>query len=99
MRWRPTTLSRPRADVRCPFVVKRLDVQQLLLGGNVEFTPEPDGVYVIKGELAQDHSAVWIEDEKRGVQVSNKLQINGLAKQGFFGNGITGKVEEIPPPH
>jgi hypothetical protein len=23
----------------------------------------------------------------------------GLAKQGFFGNGITGTVEEIPPPY
>jgi len=67
----------------------------LLVGGKVEFTPEADGVYVIKGELAQDHSAVWIEDEKRGVRVSNKLQINGLAKAGF--TGIKGKVEEIPP--
>lgn len=83
----------------CAAPIVELSTQILLVGGNVEFTPEPDGVYVIKGELAQDHSAVWIEDEKRGLQVSNKLQINGVAKQGFFGNGITGKVEEIPPPH
>jgi hypothetical protein len=51
-----------------------------------------DGVYVIKGELAQDHSAVWIEDEKRSVQVSNKLQINGLASAGFC--AIKGNVVE-----
>jgi hypothetical protein len=80
----------------CAAPIEELATTVLLVGGKVEFTPEADGVYVIKGELAQDHSAVWIEDEKRGVQVSNKLQINGLAKAGFF--GIKGKVEEIPPP-
>jgi len=81
----------------CAAPIMELTGTVLLVGGKVEFTPEPDGVYVIKGELTPDHSAVWIEDEKRGVQVSNKLQINGLAKAGFF--GIKGDVEEIPPPH
>jgi hypothetical protein len=67
-----------------------------LVGGEVEFTPEADAVYVIKGELTADHSAVWIEDERKNLQVSNKLLIKGPAKAGFF--GIKGKVEEIPPP-
>jgi hypothetical protein len=68
-----------------------------LVGGNVEFTPQADGVYVIKGELSPDHSAVWIEDEKTHAQVGNKLLINGQAKAGFF--GVKGAVEQIPPPH
>lgn len=84
-------------QTHCAAPIMELTGTVLLVGGKVEFTPETDGLYVIKGELTQDHSAVWIEDEKRGVQVSNKLQINGLAKQGFFGS--KGKVEEIPPPH
>lgn len=81
----------------CAAPIMEMTGTVLLVGGKVAFTPEPDGVYVIKGELTPNHSAVWIEDEKRGVQVSNKLQINGLAKAGFF--GIKGNVEEIPPPH
>jgi hypothetical protein len=68
-----------------------------LVGGKVEFTPEADAVYVVKGELTEDHSAVWIEDERNNLQVSNKLLIKGPAPAGFF--GIKGKVEEIPPPH
>jgi hypothetical protein len=66
-----------------------------LVGGNVEFTPEESAVYVIKGELTPDHSAVWIEDEKSGSQVGNKLLLNGPAKAGFF--GVSGEVLEIPP--
>ncbi len=67
-----------------------------LVGGKVEFTPQEQAVYVIKGELSPDFSAVWIEDEKTGTQVGNKLRISGAAKAGFF--GINGTVEQIPPP-
>ena len=55
-----------------------------------------NAIYIIKGELGPDFSAVWIEDEKTGAQVGNKLRIKGAAKAGFF--GVKGTVEQIPPP-
>jgi hypothetical protein len=81
----------------CAAPIQELTGTVRLVGGNVDFTPQDGKVYVIKGELTSDHSAVWLEDEKTGVQVGNKLLINGPAKAGFF--GVTGKVLEIPPPH
>ena len=79
----------------CAAPIQEMTGTVRLVGGNVEFTPEESAVYVSKGELAPDHSAVWIEDEKSGAQVGNKLLLNGPAKAGFF--GVTGKVIEIPP--
>lgn len=67
-----------------------------LVGGKVSFAPEADATYVIRGELLPDHSSVWIAEEKSGRQVSTRLTIQGMAKEGFF--GIKGKVEETPPP-
>jgi len=80
----------------CAAPIQEMTGTVRLVGGNVEFTPLEGRTYVIKGELTPDHSAVWIEDEKTGAQVGNKLLINGPAKAGFF--GVTGKVLEIPPP-
>jgi hypothetical protein len=79
----------------CAAPIQEMTGTVRLVGGNVEFTPEESAVYVIKGELTPDHSAVWIEDEKSGGQVGNKLLLNGPAKAGFF--GVSGKVLEIPP--
>jgi hypothetical protein len=38
--------------------------------GVVEFTPKPDGKYVVKGELKKEKSTVWIEDVETGKPVS-----------------------------
>jgi hypothetical protein len=84
------------ARTHCAAPIQEMTGTVRLVGGNVDFTPEGGGIYVIRGELTPDHSAVWLEDEKTGVQVGNKLLINGPAKAGFF--GVTGKVLEIPPP-
>ncbi|MGQ0711712.1 MAG: hypothetical protein ACT4NV_18410 [Rhodoferax sp.] len=38
--------------------------------GVVEFTPQPNGVYVVKGELSKAKSSVWIEDAQTGQRLS-----------------------------
>jgi len=38
--------------------------------GVVDFTPKPDGKYVVKGELKKEKSTVWIEDLETGKPVS-----------------------------
>jgi len=38
--------------------------------GSVEFTPQPGGVYVVKGKLKRDESSVWIEDVSTGMPAS-----------------------------
>ena len=68
-----------------------------LVGGRTRFTPQANAVYVVTGELTPDHSAVWIADAQSGAQVSSKFLIRGPAKAGYF--SMTGKIEEIAPPH
>ena len=38
--------------------------------GTVEFTPEADHVYKVKGELSKEKSSVWIEDAYTGQKVT-----------------------------
>jgi hypothetical protein len=38
--------------------------------GVVDFTPKPDGRYIVKGELKKEKSTVWIEDLETGKPVS-----------------------------
>lgn len=38
--------------------------------GQVEFTPEPNGQYAVKGQLRKDRSSVWIEDVATGQPVT-----------------------------
>jgi hypothetical protein len=45
------------------------------VSGSVEFTPEADKAYVIKGELGKDYSAVWIEEESTHTIVGNKIEL------------------------
>lgn len=74
--------------------------------GDVKFAPEGNGQYAIKGELGEDHSAVWLEDSTTGKQCGNKLLIKGPATLNrgmliLFGEAAAKsskqKVEEIPP--
>ncbi|MDH3230310.1 MAG: hypothetical protein OEN55_11000 [Alphaproteobacteria bacterium] len=38
----------------------------------------------MKGELGEDYSAVWIEDQQSGEIVGEKIEIHGSAALGFF---------------
>ena len=52
--------------------------------GVVEFSPEANTKYVVKGELTPDYSVVWIENAESGEVVGDKIEINGSAELGFF---------------
>lgn len=36
--------------------------------GDIQFTPTPNEIYLVKGELGEDSSAVWIEDLKGNIK-------------------------------
>jgi hypothetical protein len=52
--------------------------------GTVEFTPKENTTYVVKGELGDEYSAVWLEDKSTGQVVGSKIEPKGSAKLGFF---------------
>jgi hypothetical protein len=52
--------------------------------GIVEFTPQPNARYVIRGEFGEDYSAVWVEDINNKTVVGNKVEVKGSAKLGFL---------------
>lgn len=52
--------------------------------GEVEFTPEPNKVYTIRGELGKSYSAVWVEEDISKVVVGKKVEVKGSAALGFF---------------
>ena len=52
--------------------------------GTVEFTPEPDHVYLVRGSLAEEGSAIWIEDRESKTMVGRKIEVRGPATLGFF---------------
>lgn len=52
--------------------------------GDVQFLPEPDVSYVVKGKLGEQNSSVWIENESTGEIVGEKVEIEGDARLGFF---------------
>jgi hypothetical protein len=54
------------------------------ISGDVKFTPEKDRAYIVKGELGENYSAVWIEDSESNVIVGEKIEIKGSAKLGTF---------------
>ena len=53
--------------------------------GVVEFVPKTDAKYVVRGELGDEYSAVWIEDEKTGQVMGSKIEkTDGSARLNFF---------------
>jgi len=41
--------------------------------GAVDFSPKPNGKYVVKGELKKEGSSVWIEDSDTQLPVTEKI--------------------------
>jgi hypothetical protein len=77
-----------------------------LIEGDTKFAPQGNGRYAIKGELRDDHSAVWVVDVSTGKQVGNKLLVKGSTALNkgtllLLGEGAAKsskqKAEEVPP--
>lgn len=52
--------------------------------GVVEFVPAANARYVVRGELGDDYSAVWIEDAATQSVVGQKIEAKGSAKLGIL---------------
>ncbi len=52
--------------------------------GDVSFTPEADKIYLVKGVLGEDYSAVWLEASDTHALIGKKIEVNGSAKLGIF---------------
>jgi hypothetical protein len=51
--------------------------------GDIEFSPEQDASYIIKGVLAEEGSSVWIANSSTG-EVVKKIEVQGPSKLGLF---------------
>lgn len=80
---RTTKLSiRGRTEYGAPVLAFANAVYEIK--GDVEFTPEPNKVYKIQGELGENYSAVWIEEESTNAVVGKKIEVQGSTALGFF---------------
>jgi hypothetical protein len=80
---RPTTLTIVgRTEYAAPILAFTGKVYEVK--GTVEFMPEPDKTYFIRGNLGESHSAVWVEDDATKEVVGKKIEVNGSAALGFF---------------
>lgn len=71
-----------RTEYAAPILTLTNTVYQVT--GKVTFTPETYRSYVVRGELGESYSAVWIEDEITGKAVGNRIEIHGPAKLGVL---------------
>ena len=66
-----------KAGLRCQTVhaapILALAGTVLSVSGVVDFSPNADGRYVVKGELSKAGSSVWIEDKDTGEVVTAKV--------------------------
>lgn len=42
--------------------------------GAIQFTAEPDTVYLVKGDLSADKVSVWLEEESTGRQIGQRIE-------------------------
>lgn len=54
------------------------------VSGDVKFSPIPTHVYVVKGQLGETYSAVWIEDAMTSAIVEPKIEVHGSAALNMF---------------
>jgi hypothetical protein len=54
------------------------------VSGEVKFAPLPAHFYMVKGELNDSHSVVWLEDSNTGDVVGSKIEIQGSARLGIL---------------
>ena len=72
---KPMTVSIKAQTYHGPHYWFLLD-KELRVEGVVSFAPQPGEHYVVKGTLAADYSAVWIEDS-RGATATAKVEKRG----------------------
>ena len=71
-----------RTEYAAPILALTNAVYQIT--GKVTFSPETYRSYVVRGELGENYSAVWLEDEVTGKTVGEKIEVTGPSKLGVF---------------
>ena len=71
-----------RTEYAAPILALTNTVYQVT--GKVTFAPETYRHYVVRGELGENYSAVWIEEEGTGKTVGEKIELHGPSKLGTF---------------
>lgn len=80
---KPTVLSIVgRTEYAAPILTLTNTVYQLK--GEVEVNPEPNKTYVVRGELGENYSAVWLEDQETQTVIGKKIEATGSTKLGTF---------------
>jgi len=71
-----------RTEYAAPILALTSTVYQVT--GEIQITPEADKTYVVKGELGENYSAVWIEEEGSGRMIGEKVEVKGSAALGML---------------
>ena len=71
-----------RTEYAAPILALTNTVYQVT--GKVTFAPETYRSYVVRGELGENYSAVWLEDEITSKTIGEKIEVNGPSKLGTF---------------
>jgi len=80
---RPATFTiRGRTHYRTPALDMRNDVYDV--SGEVTFTPQPQRHYIVRGELNDRRSVIWIEDAATGVVMGEEVAVEGKATIGIL---------------
>ena len=64
--------------------IQSLTSTEYQVKGVISFTPEANKSYVVKGELGEKYSGVWLVEEGSGNVVGNKIEVNGSAALGVL---------------
>jgi hypothetical protein len=80
---RPITLKLVgRTEYAAPILALANTVYEVK--GDISFTPEANKLYIVKGELNDSRSAVWIEEQDAGIVSGTKVEVTGSAKLGVL---------------
>jgi hypothetical protein len=71
-----------RTEYAAPILAILNPVYQV--SGLVKFDPGEFKSYVVRGQLGENYSAVWIEEETTRKLVGDKIEIHGSASLGLF---------------
>lgn len=71
-----------RTEYAAPILALTSDVYEVK--GDISFTPEENKTYSVYGELGEDYSVVWLEDDADHKVIGNKIEIHGSAKLGIL---------------
>ena len=71
-----------RRDYAAPIQAMFSKIYQV--SGEVALSPEAGESYVVKGQLGEGYSVVWLENEKTGTVIGEKFEVKGSAAVGIL---------------